>query len=474
MEFKVFENLDEIKQIIFKDSDKITEDSIKNIDFKHLEKISLNFIRDSRIFMMMNRSSEFFGIMTLSLENKIDFTKDALFDIEIKDNMSIIFNPLHILKDQEFEDILNKLIIELYRIILLHPEMYSDVTAIDENKKHVALDMSSDMNIYDLFKSDLIRSRSYNMDINKKFMGLDNSVKILEGLYNTSKFKSDFKKEINENGSFLEYYKNVYENLPDDNQSSNHSSQKSSYSTPNNPTGNKSHQWEKQNISSTSSLQEFVKKLLESNENLWQGRGNVSGEFETILKKLKKKPQKIWGQIVTNSICSIPYKHRKTRSRPNRRQPENYKIRGELPDKKRHVVIAIDTSGSMTDNVLSEVISELYAVLSKMQNLCFTIIECDSEIQRVYDVNEIRDLKFNITGRGGTCFSPVIEYLNSNLKYRNSTLIYITDGYGESKIPKPLNKVVWMVISNNENDPYLSLKENYGIKTVLKIDSKIW
>ena len=89
-----------------------------------------------------------------------------------------------------------------------------------------------------------------------------------------------------------------------------------------------------------------------------------------------------------------------------------------------------------------------------------TVIECDSEVQRVYQVKTENDIKKNVTGRGGTAFTPVIEYVNNDRYFRDALLIYFTDGYGEREIPRPKTyRNLWVVLGDEEN---LSLKEPYG------------
>jgi predicted metal-dependent peptidase len=64
-------------------------------------------------------------------------------------------------------------------------------------------------------------------------------------------------------------------------------------------------------------------------------------------------------------------------------------------------------------------------------------------------------------GRGGTWFSPVIDYVNNDKYFRDALLIYFTDGYGEREIPKPRTyRNIWVVFGGAKN---LSLKEPYGI-----------
>lgn len=89
-----------------------------------------------------------------------------------------------------------------------------------------------------------------------------------------------------------------------------------------------------------------------------------------------------------------------------------------------------------------------------------TVIECDAEIQNIYQVKNINDLQLKVKGRGGTAFTPVIEFINQNRSFRDALLIYFTDGYGGDKVPKPKTyRNLWVVL--NENG-HLSLQESYG------------
>ena len=62
-----------------------------------------------------------------------------------------------------------------------------------------------------------------------------------------------------------------------------------------------------------------------------------------------------------------------------------------------------------------------------------------------------------ITGRGGTDFSPVIEYIDTNRDYDG--LIIFTDGYA-SRPPMPKNfrtRILWLF---NDEDNYKAMAAN--------------
>ena len=64
-------------------------------------------------------------------------------------------------------------------------------------------------------------------------------------------------------------------------------------------------------------------------------------------------------------------------------------------------------------------------------------------------------------GRGGTSFTPVIEYINEHRYFRDALLIYFTDGYGESSIPRPRTyRNLWVVLGRASD---LSVENPYGL-----------
>ncbi|MBR5500917.1 MAG: hypothetical protein IKV74_05260, partial [Clostridia bacterium] len=155
---------------------------------------------------------------------------------------------------------------------------------------------------------------------------------------------------------------------------------------------------------------------------------------------------------------------RATRTRLNRRQPERFDLSGRMDDKVLKIVVAIDTSGSMNDHSIAQIFNEIFAILAK-RKYEITVIECDAKVQRVYRAKNALDIQKKITGRGGTVFTPVIDYVNQDPYYRDALLIYFTDGFGEEKIPKPKTyRNLWVVFDNVR---HLSLKEPYG--AVLKL-----
>ncbi len=219
------------------------------------------------------------------------------------------------------------------------------------------------------------------------------------------------------------------------------------------------HDWEAGNDAedAAAAVREFVNASVGMMND--ESRGLMPGYFMSQVKDINKPPVLSWQTILKKYVGTITANKRKTRMRLNRRQPERFDLSGSVDDKVLKIVVAIDTSGSMSDSMIGQVMNEIFAILAKRKH-DITVIECDAEVRRVYKAATSADIKKKVAGRGGTWFSPVIDYVNKDKYFRDALLIYFTDGYGEREIPKPRTyRNIWVVIGDAGN---LSLKEPYG------------
>ena len=194
-------------------------------------------------------------------------------------------------------------------------------------------------------------------------------------------------------------------------------------------------------------------------------RGLMPGHFLSQVEAVNKPAELSWQAILKKYIGTISANKRKTRMRLNRRQPERFDLSGRVDDKVLKITVAIDTSGSVDDHMIGKIFNEIFAILAKRKHE-ITVIECDAVVQRVYKARSRSDIKQKVAGRGGTRFTPVIEYVNDDKYFRDALLIYFTDGYGETKIPKPMTyRNIWVVFGDSR---HLSLNESYGVALTLK------
>ena len=209
-------------------------------------------------------------------------------------------------------------------------------------------------------------------------------------------------------------------------------------------------------------VREFVNAAVDMmNE---ESRGLMPAHFMSQVELINKPPVLSWQAILKKYVGTISANKRKTRMRLNRRQPERFDLPGRVDDKVLKIAVAIDTSGSVDDHMIAQIFNEIFAILAKRKHE-ITVIECDAQVQRVYRAKNAGEIQKRVAGRGGTCFSPVIEYVNNDKYFRDALLIYFTDGFGEREIPKPKTyRNLWVVF---DDERHLSLKEPYGV--VLKL-----
>ena len=209
-------------------------------------------------------------------------------------------------------------------------------------------------------------------------------------------------------------------------------------------------------------VREFVNAAVDMmNE---ESRGLMPAHFMSQVELINKPPVLSWQAILKKYVGTISANKRKTRMRLNRRQPERFDLSGRVDDKVLKIAVAIDTSGSVDDHMIAQIFNEIFAILAKRKHE-ITVIECDAQVQRVYRAQNAGEIQKKVAGRGGTCFSPVIEYVNNDKYFRDALLIYFTDGFGEREIPKPKTyRNLWVVF---DDERHLSVKEPYGV--VLKL-----
>ncbi|MDF2880428.1 MAG: peptidase [Clostridiaceae bacterium] len=188
-------------------------------------------------------------------------------------------------------------------------------------------------------------------------------------------------------------------------------------------------------------------------------KGNIPEQIEKYIKDMNRNSQIRWQDYLKKISGTLPEGHRKTITRRNRRQPDRLDLHGTLSKKITEIIIALDISGSISDNEFYQSIGEVFSII-KNQNREVTIIECDSAIRRIYKVKNTMQVKKKINTRGATAYSPVFEYMNMH-GHRNSILVYFTDGLGEKELTvAPLNyHIIWVLTGKGKE---LSLNHPYG------------
>ena len=146
----------------------------------------------------------------------------------------------------------------------------------------------------------------------------------------------------------------------------------------------------------------------------------------------------------------------------------------------REFVIAIDTSGSTSGELVQRFVQKTYNILKSTESffskINLHIIQCDAAIQEDQKITCQRELDeylktMQLHGLGGTDFRPVFEYveaLRKNKEFQNlKGLIYFTDGHGTFPAKKPDFDTAFVFVEDDYNDPDVP---PWAIKLVLQRD----
>ena len=198
-------------------------------------------------------------------------------------------------------------------------------------------------------------------------------------------------------------------------------------------------------------------QLKESAEQTIKKCGNIPGELKDLIDRLLHiEPAKFdWKAYLRRFIgnSSIVYT-KKLRRKYNKRYSANPGLKIKF---KNHICVGVDTSGSVNNDELREFFSELTHMHKTGHKI--TVVQCDTQINNIKEFNPKKD--WEIHGRGGTSFQPVIDHYNEK-KGQYTALIYLTDGEAYSPENCP-NNTLWVHSSNcriNEDLPGKKIQLN--------------
>jgi len=180
--------------------------------------------------------------------------------------------------------------------------------------------------------------------------------------------------------------------------------------------------------------------------------GSIPGEIARAIDDLIN-PKLDWKELLqrfVNSVAKEDYSWR----RPNRRFfPQTY-LPSAYSEQLGHIAVAIDTSGSVSPDMLIEMLSEIQGINDLFKPKRLTIMDCDYQIHNMYEVTDDLDiLELEFGGFGGTSFFPVLDWAQEN---QPDLLIYFTDLYAE-RITQENGysfPCMWVCYSNYEPMPW--------------------
>lgn len=191
-------------------------------------------------------------------------------------------------------------------------------------------------------------------------------------------------------------------------------------------------------------LAEKVRSAVNKAAEKAKAAGNLSSELELLISQLNP-PSVDWRAQLRRFVArATDLKIESSKKKRNRRYGIMYP--GEIKTETLYLGVAMDTSGSVSDEALKQFMSEINYI-SKYANI--KVVEADAEIKNsyVYDPKKT----YAIKGRGGTAYRPVFDFFNAE-KIKIDGLIYFgdMDCFDQEKLEKPNYSVLWAIVGNQK------------------------
>jgi predicted metal-dependent peptidase len=172
--------------------------------------------------------------------------------------------------------------------------------------------------------------------------------------------------------------------------------------------------------------------------------GTIPGEIQIFLDKLLK-PKLPWNKLLIKYLHSYS-KNDYTFKKPNRRFFPQHHLPSMFSQSLINLAVAVDTSGSVSDEEFNQTVSETHSMLRMMKPNKISFIQFDTEIKSVEEVKSIRDLMgLKFTGRGGTRIEPVLEWAKKN---KPQLLLIFSDGGFHFYQPDCNVDTLWLIYNN--------------------------
>jgi len=109
------------------------------------------------------------------------------------------------------------------------------------------------------------------------------------------------------------------------------------------------------------------------------------------------------------------------------------------------LAVGLDTSGSITQAMLKNFVSESMGILWSLGGVEMTLYVCDAEVHAVWRLGPDDPLPDKFPGGGGTDFRPVFARVEQDFPEPPDALVFFTDSYGSFPAEEPEYPVLWII-----------------------------
>ena len=196
----------------------------------------------------------------------------------------------------------------------------------------------------------------------------------------------------------------------------------------------------------------------------WKVAISQSANAAKMMGKLPANLQRLVGELVDSKVCwkSILREFVKatsaddyTWSRPNRRFIGQGMYFPSLYNESiGEIVVAVDTSGSVTADEMNQFASEITAIMEDVSPSTVHVVYCDTQIAHTESfTKDDMPLQLNAKGGGGTDFRPPFEWVEEQ-GIDPACFIYLTDMCCRSFPEPPAYPTLWIDTSGHSTAPF--------------------
>jgi len=210
-------------------------------------------------------------------------------------------------------------------------------------------------------------------------------------------------------------------------------------------------------------IQNIVKESVKSFN---KDRGTIPAHIAELIQSALAPPKAPYYQIIRKLVRGSRFsKFKRSPTKINRKRtyvftlkdnkciPQISPFPGKTRDMTFDICVLIDTSGSMSQDDILEGLSGVKNIIEKDRHCYTTVLEVDAKVEKEYTVKRLRDIQFNIKGRGGTTLYPGLKRAK---ELNPDVCLAFTDGYTENinNIPRKLlpKKLIWVITPDGSSD----------------------
>ncbi len=159
--------------------------------------------------------------------------------------------------------------------------------------------------------------------------------------------------------------------------------------------------------------QEAVERSIATIEKLRKQVGTLPQGLQRLLKKLQQS-RVPWQRILQNFIATVVKGYEDMSwQKPNWRKSQDFILPGKIDREIDPIVVAVDTSGSISQKELTSFASEI----AKLSSICseITVVTTDAQVHEVVKIKDAKDVltRLKFKGGGGTNFSLCLKKLRN-------------------------------------------------------------